>query len=62
MDPVTFNINPDDFKKKITSKTKAVIPVHLYGQSAEMNAIMKIAKEKKYYCYRRCSTSNWYAI
>ncbi|MCL4279588.1 MAG: DegT/DnrJ/EryC1/StrS family aminotransferase, partial [Ignavibacteriaceae bacterium] len=46
IDPVTFNINPDDFKKKITSKTKAVIPVHLYGQSAEMNAIMKIAKEK----------------
>lgn len=46
IDPVTFNINPDDFKKKITSKTKAVIPVHLYGQSAEMDAIMKIAKEK----------------
>lgn len=46
IDPVTFNINPDDLKKKITSKTKAVIPVHLYGQSAEMESIMKIAKEK----------------
>jgi dTDP-4-amino-4,6-dideoxygalactose transaminase len=46
IDPVTFNIDPEDFKKKITSKTKAVIPVHLYGQSAELEPIVKIAKEK----------------
>ncbi|MGQ9798851.1 MAG: DegT/DnrJ/EryC1/StrS family aminotransferase [Ignavibacterium sp.] len=43
IDPVTFNIDPKDFEKKITSKTKAVIPVHLFGQSAEMDDIMKIA-------------------
>ncbi len=43
-DPVTFNIDPKDFERKITSKTKAVIPVHLYGQSAEMDEIVKIAK------------------
>lgn len=42
-DPVTFNIDPKDFEKKITSKTKAVIPVHLFGQSAEMDEIMRIA-------------------
>jgi dTDP-4-amino-4,6-dideoxygalactose transaminase len=46
IDPVTFNIDPEDFKKKITSKTKAVIPVHLYGQSADLEPIVKIAKEK----------------
>jgi dTDP-4-amino-4,6-dideoxygalactose transaminase len=46
IDPVTFNIDPEDVKKKITSKTKAIIPVHLYGQSAGMEPIMKIAKEK----------------
>ncbi len=46
IDPVNFNIDPDDIKKKITSKTKAIIPVHLYGQSADMESIMKIAKEK----------------
>ena len=46
IDPVTFNIKPEDIKKKITAKTKAVIPVHLYGQSAEMDAIMKIADNK----------------
>jgi len=46
IDPVTFNIDPEEFKKKITSKTKAVIPVHLYGQSADLEPIVKIAKEK----------------
>ena len=46
IDPVTFNINPADIKEKITSKTKAIIPVHLYGQSAEMNEIMEIAGDK----------------
>ncbi len=45
IDPVTFNIDPNLIKEKITSKTKAIIPVHLYGQSAEMNEIMKIAKD-----------------
>lgn len=44
-DPVTFNIDIEDVKKKITPKTKAIIPVHLYGQSADMDAIMKIAEE-----------------
>ncbi len=43
-DPVTFNIDPKDFEKKITSKTKAVIPVHLYGQSADIEEIVSIAK------------------
>jgi dTDP-4-amino-4,6-dideoxygalactose transaminase len=45
IDPVTFNIDPEDFRSKVTSKTKAVIPVHLYGQSADMEPIMQIAGE-----------------
>lgn len=44
-DPVTFNIDVEDVKRKITPKTKAIIPVHLYGQSAQMDEIMKIANE-----------------
>lgn len=44
-DPVSFNIKPEDIEKKITDKTKAIIPVHLYGQSADMDPIMKIAKK-----------------
>ena len=44
-DPVTFNIDPAKIEEKITAKTKAIIPVHLYGQSADMDAIMQIAKK-----------------
>ena len=46
-DPVTFNMDPKDFEKKITPKTKAVIPVHLYGQSADMDEIVRVAKANK---------------
>ena len=39
----TFCIDPDEIEKKVTNKTKAIIPVHLYGQCADMDAINKIA-------------------
>ena len=45
IDPVTFNIDPDVIEKRITPKTKAIIPVHLYGQSCEMDKIMDIARK-----------------
>ena len=41
----TFNINPQKIEPAITSKTKAIIPVHLFGQPAEMDKIMDIAKK-----------------
>lgn len=44
-DPKTFNINPDAIRNAITPRTKAIVPVHLYGQSANMEEVMKIAKE-----------------
>jgi dTDP-4-amino-4,6-dideoxygalactose transaminase len=46
-DPVTFNIDPKQIEKKITTKTRAIIPVHLYGQSCDMDAIMEIARKHK---------------
>ncbi|MEM7658482.1 MAG: DegT/DnrJ/EryC1/StrS family aminotransferase [Bacteroidota bacterium] len=45
VDPVTFNMEVSDIEKAITEKTKAILPVHLYGQSAEMEGIMHIAEK-----------------
>ena len=41
----TFNISPKAIEKAISKKTKAIVPVHLFGQSCDMETIMKIAKE-----------------
>ncbi|MCD6163377.1 MAG: DegT/DnrJ/EryC1/StrS family aminotransferase [candidate division Zixibacteria bacterium] len=45
IDEKTFNINPELIESKITPKTKAIMPVHLYGQIAEMDRIMEIARQ-----------------
>jgi len=45
VDPDTFCINPEKVKKAITPKTKAIVPVHLFGQCANMEEIMKIAND-----------------
>lgn len=47
VDADTFNINIEGIKAAITDKTKCIVPVHLYGQAADMEAIMKIAEEHK---------------
>jgi dTDP-4-amino-4,6-dideoxygalactose transaminase len=43
IDPVTFNLNPEGLAEKITPRTKAIMPVHLFGQMADMQAIAEIA-------------------
>lgn len=45
----TWNIDPEDVRKKITRKTKAIIPVHFYGNPCDMKALMRIAKERSLY-------------
>lgn len=45
VDPKTYNIDPEDIRRKITKKTKAIIPVHLAGQPCDMDAIYEIAAE-----------------
>ena len=43
IDPVTFNLDPDAVRAKLTPATKAILPVHLFGQCADMDALGKIA-------------------
>jgi len=45
VEPHTFNIDPVAIEKAITSKTRAIVPVHLFGQCANMDAIMEIAEK-----------------
>jgi len=48
-DPYTFNISVDAIRKVISPRTRAIVPVHLFGQCADMENIMKLAKEKGLY-------------
>ena len=45
IDPRTFNIDPSDVAEKITAKTRALVPIHLFGQPAEMDALKEIAED-----------------
>jgi UDP-2-acetamido-2-deoxy-ribo-hexuluronate aminotransferase len=47
--PDTYNIDPEAIRKAITDKTKAIVPVHLFGQAANMEEIMQIAEEHDLY-------------
>jgi dTDP-4-amino-4,6-dideoxygalactose transaminase len=49
VNPETFNIELEGLEKYITSKTKAIVPVHLYGQSADMEKILQFAQENNLY-------------
>lgn len=49
VDPKTFCLDPEQVKKAVTPKTKAIVPVHLYGHSADMEPILAIAAEHNLY-------------
>jgi dTDP-4-amino-4,6-dideoxygalactose transaminase len=46
IEPDGFNLNPDHLPSVVTSRTKAIIPVHLFGQTAEMNPVLDFARER----------------
>ncbi len=54
VDPRTLCLDPEDIKQKITKRTKAILVVHIYGQPAKMDEIMKIAKRHNLYVIEDC--------
>lgn len=54
----TFNIDPNKIEEKITKKTKAIIPVHLYGQACDMDQILTIAKIHSLYVVEDCAQAH----
>lgn len=54
----TFNIDPAKIEKAITEKTKAIMPVHLYGQACDMEPIMKIAKKYNLLVVEDCAQAH----
>lgn len=55
IDSRTYNIDPSKIEKKVSKKTKAIIPVHLYGQSVDMDGILKIARKYKLKVIEDCA-------
>jgi len=49
IDPLTYNIDPAKLESVITERSRAIIPVHLYGQTADMDPIMEVARRHKLY-------------
>jgi perosamine synthetase len=55
VNPRTFTIDPSEIRKKVTSRAKAIIPVALYGLSADMDPIMELAKERNLTVIEDCA-------
>lgn len=54
----TFNIDPHKIEEKITTRTKAIMPVHLYGQPCEMDLIIKVAQKHGLYIIEDCAQAH----
>lgn len=58
IDPKTFTLNPDQIEKKITNKTKLIMPVHIYGNFADMNSILAISNKFNIPVVEDCSQAH----
>jgi len=55
VDPLTFNIDPEKIEERITERTRAIVPTHLYGQPCDMDAIMPIAEKHNLIVIEDCA-------
>ena len=55
IDPHTWTLDPDEVESKITSKTKAIIPVHIYGHPTDMDPIIEVAKKEDLFIIEDCA-------
>ena len=62
IDPDFYTIDPSDAERKITARTKAIIPVHFYGLPANMPAIVKLADEHKLFIIEDCAQAHGASI
>ncbi len=58
IDPKTYNIDVNKIEEKITSRTKAIVPVHLYGQPADMDPILALAKKHNLRIMEDCAQAH----
>ncbi|RJP15983.1 MAG: DegT/DnrJ/EryC1/StrS family aminotransferase [Candidatus Abyssobacteria bacterium SURF_5] len=58
IDPLTFNIRPDEIRKKITDRTKAIVTVHIYGHPCDMDPINEIAREHNLRVIEDCAQAH----
>jgi dTDP-4-amino-4,6-dideoxygalactose transaminase len=58
IDPETYLIDPEDVKEKINSQTKAIAPVHLFGNAADMDALAEIAEDHKLLLINDCAQAH----
>lgn len=59
VNPLTFNLDPDDVERKITSRTRAIIVVHCWGQPAEMDRFLAIARRHNLVLIEDCAQAHW---
>ena len=58
VDPVTYTLDPEQVERRLTGRTKAILPVHLYGQPADVDALLRVAEPRGVLVIEDCAQSH----